>query len=70
MKTAQKIIVYARPDCKHCHGTGTVYDPVPLGCGYALMPSDCDCWQEVTDAETINKICDEDAEYEIREKSS
>ena len=34
------------PNCKFCHGSGTVYDIVDYGSTTASMPSDCGCVDE------------------------
>ena len=38
--------VTPNPGCKHCRGSGTVYDTVPYGSTTAQMPSDCSCIEE------------------------
>ena len=38
--------VTANPNCKYCHGSGTVYDTVPYGSTTASLPSNCNCVEE------------------------
>jgi len=40
------------PDCKQCHGEGYVYDRVPYGSTYAMLPSYCSCVEEQADEDT------------------
>lgn len=54
----KKQIIIADANCKQCHGIGTVYDSVPWGSTYTLMPSYCSCIEEqiADDAEEIEVV--------------
>ena len=60
----------AKADCKNCHGSGVVYDsvPMPFGHGNCLMPSDCECCFEDLPDDVIKRI-DDGEDYEILEAS-
>ncbi len=58
------IILYAKKNCKFCHGDGTFYDTVPYGSTTAQLPSDCECIFEDIDDITWGKI-EHGADYEI-----
>lgn len=53
-----KIIAHAKADCKTCHGSGVVYDfvPVPFGIWNCSMPSDCECALSELSQKQVEKI--------------
>jgi hypothetical protein len=47
------VIVYADPRCRHCRGSGKLYDIVDYGSAGVPLASACECWSEVKEREAV-----------------